>query len=69
MDKELLPVEMFQELASSLLLLHTIKQGLLAKNIPLPAVAQIMQATRSTCPRLQQDQGSPAELLRLTADR
>jgi hypothetical protein len=49
MGKDLLPVEKFDELASSLLLLWTVKQGLVAKNIPLPAVANIMQSSRRSC--------------------
>jgi hypothetical protein len=65
MGKDLLPVGVFEELASSLLLLYTMKQGLQAKNIPLPAVSHIMQASRSTCPKLPQLPGSPAELLLL----
>lgn len=65
MGKDLLPMEMFEELSSSLLLLYTMKQGLQAKNIPLPAVSQIMQASRSSCPQLPQLQGPPADLLLL----
>jgi hypothetical protein len=65
MGKDLLPGGMFDELASSLLLLWTVKQGLLAKNIPLPAVANIMQSSRSSCPKLAELDGSPPKLLLL----
>jgi hypothetical protein len=65
MGTDLLPVGMFDELASSLLLLWTMKQGLQAKNIPLLAVAHIMHASRSSCPTLPQLSGSPPELLLL----